>query len=181
MIFTMEEEFKVSRDLMKAVSADTRTEILKALENRQMTASELSRYLNKHVTTVAEHLELLHSSKLVDRIERPGRKWIYYKLSNVGRQMLHPQPYRIILVLTLSFLALGLGAFFIPLYSGSVFTARTQASTSALAPQVAQQIKSNVPSVDFILPLLLVLVSVVGVVYSLRKISRDYSSLRIPE
>lgn len=177
----MEEEFRVSKDLMKAVSADTRTQILKALENRQMTASELSRYLNKHVTTVAEHLELLHNSKLVDRIERPGRKWIYYKLSNVGKQMLHPQPYRIILVLTLSFLALGLGAFFIPLYSGGVFTARTQEGTSALMPQATQQVKSNTPNVDFVLPLLLVLISVVGVAYSLHKISRDYSSLKIPE
>jgi len=184
MFLIMEEELKVSRDLMRVVSASTRTEILKALENRQMTASELSRYLDKHVTTVSEHLELLHNSRLVERIERPGRKWIYYKLSNVGKQMLHPQPYRIILVLTLSFLTLGMGAFFLPLYIGGTFTARTAEQSAASAPQALQQAKtigSAGTSIDSALPVILVLIAIVGIAYSIQKIRKDYSSLRIPE
>jgi DNA-binding transcriptional ArsR family regulator len=181
MILIMEEELKVSKDLMKAVSAETRTEILKALENRQMTASELSRYLDKHVTTVAEHLELLHNSKLVERIERPGRKWIYYKLSNVGKQMLHPQPYRIILVLTLSFLTLGIGAYFIPLYTSGIFAANIYERGAASMPLAVQQTKTDASNVDFVLPVLLVLIAAVGIVYSIQKIRKDYSSLGIPE
>ncbi len=98
-----DEEFRLSRDLIKTISADTRSDILKALNKRQMTASELSRYLNKHVTTVHEHLGVLSSSKLVDKIERPGRKWIYYKLSKEGRKILHPESYKLVFVFTTLF------------------------------------------------------------------------------
>ncbi len=97
------DEFRLSRDLIKTISADTRSDILKALDKRQMTASELSRYLNKHVTTVHEHLGVLSTTKLIEKIERPGRKWIYYKLSKDGRKVLHPESYRLVFVFTTVF------------------------------------------------------------------------------
>ncbi len=89
----MEEEIKISKDLLKSVSTDTRVDILKLLEQRSMTASEISRSLNKHVTTVSEHLEVLKKSNLVVRIDRPGKKWVYYKLSKDADKILHPQSY----------------------------------------------------------------------------------------
>jgi len=181
MIVIMEEEFRVSKDLMKAVSADTRTQILKALENRQMTASELSRYLDKHVTTVAEHLGLLHSANLIERIERPGRKWIYYKLSRSGKQILHPQPYKIILVFTLSFLAFGLGMFYIPLYYQGTFTAAVVEKAATPAGQNVALPKPTSAANNVILPLFLVMISIIGIVYSITKMRKDYSSMRIPE
>lgn len=191
MISIMEEEFKVSKDLMKAVSANTRTQILRALENRQMTASELSRHLDKHVTTVAEHLELLHQSNLVERIERPGRKWIYYKLSKIGRQILHPQPYRIVLVLALSFISLSLGLLSIPMGFRENFIATFAQRASTTLKQNAESTPSALVGqtvtqrpfmyADLLLPLLLVAVAAIGAVYSIRKIRKDYSSFRVPE
>jgi len=100
----MEDELKVSKDLLKTITVDTRVKILKALEERRMTASELSRLLKKHVTTISEHLEILRKSNLVERIERPGRKWVYYKLTREGKKVLHPESYRWIAILALSFL-----------------------------------------------------------------------------
>jgi DNA-binding transcriptional ArsR family regulator len=187
----MEEEFKVSKDLMKAISADTRTQILRALESRQMTASELSRHLDKHVTTVAEHLELLHESNLIERIERPGRKWIYYKLSKIGKQMLHPQSYKVILVLAISFISLSFGLLSIPLgFRENV--AGTFAQRAALpSKQDVESLPSGsgiqgasqqpLAQVDLILPILFIAIAVVGAIYSIRKIRRDYSSFRVPE
>lgn len=102
----MEEEFKISKDLLKTVTVDTRVDILKALENRPMTASELSRFLDKHVTTVSEHLDLLKFSNLVERVERPGRKWIYYNLTKEGKKLLHPTSYKWVVVLSLVFFVL---------------------------------------------------------------------------
>lgn len=191
MISIMEEEFKVSKDLMKAVSANTRTQILRALENRQMTASELSRHLDKHVTTVAEHLELLHQSNLVERIERPGRKWIYYKLSKIGRQILHPQPYKIVLVLALSFISLSIGLLSIPMglrenfigtfaqRASTVSKQNVESTPSALVGQTVTQ--RPFMYTDLLLPLLLVAVAAIGAIYSIRKIRKDYSSFRVPE
>ncbi|MCS7106030.1 MAG: DUF5667 domain-containing protein, partial [Candidatus Aenigmarchaeota archaeon] len=119
----MEEEVKISRELLKTITVDTRVDILKALEERPMTASELSRFLNKHVTTISEHLEILRSSNLVERIERPGRKWVYYKLTKEGKKILHPTSYRWVMVLTISFLAIILGFFVwnIEAYPGDFF------------------------------------------------------------
>ena len=108
----MEEEYNISKDLLKTLSADTRVQILKSLEKRPMTASELSRFLNKHVTTITEHLELLLKSRLVERIERPGRKWIYYKLTREGKRILHPESYRWVMVLSLVFFLI-VGSFFV--------------------------------------------------------------------
>ena len=106
-----EEEFRVSKSMLKTISAETRTDILKALENRPMTASELSRYLKKHVTTVSEHLDMLKDYGLVERIERPGRKWIYYKLTGGGNKILHPRNYRVVFVLSTIFLIFLSGTF----------------------------------------------------------------------
>jgi len=107
-----EEKFQVSKNLLKTLTVDTRTNILKALEERPMTASELSRYLNKHVTTVSEHLDLLRNSELVERVERPGRKWIYYKLTKPGQRVLHPESYRWIFVLSITFICFISGLYF---------------------------------------------------------------------
>lgn len=108
----MEEEFKISKKLLKTLTADTRANILKVLEERPMTASELSRKLNKHVTTIAEHLEKLRDSDLIERIERPGRKWVYYRLAKQGKRVLHPESYRWVLIFGISLLC-----FFSSLYT----------------------------------------------------------------
>jgi DNA-binding transcriptional ArsR family regulator len=103
-----EEEMKVSKNLMKTLTVDTRADILKKLEKRPMTASELSRKLGKHVTTVSEHLDILKNSDLVERVERPGRKWIYYKLTKPAEKILHPTSYRwsfMLLVVLFSFVS----------------------------------------------------------------------------
>jgi DNA-binding transcriptional ArsR family regulator len=119
----MEDEVKISRELLKTISADTRVEILKALEERPMTASELSRFLKKHVTTISEHLDLLKNSNLVERVERPGRKWVYYKLSKDGKKILHPTSYRWVMILSISFLAILTGFFVwnVEAYPGDLF------------------------------------------------------------
>jgi len=116
------EEFKIPRKMLKTIIADTRVDILKALEERPMTASELSKKLKKHVTTISEHLELLKNSNLVERIERPGRKWVYYKLTKEGKKILHPESYRWIAIIVVSFLLFS--SYFIltvNAYPGSIF------------------------------------------------------------
>jgi hypothetical protein len=53
------------------------------------------------VTTVAEHMAMLESSQLVERKERPGHKWVYYKLTKKADDILHPRDYyKFVLILT---------------------------------------------------------------------------------
>src|SRR5438445_7755156 len=130
----MEEELKVSKNLLKSITVETRANILKALENRPMTASELSRHLSKHVTTVTEHLDQLRDLNLVERVERPGRKWIYYRLTKTSQNILSPKPfYKLVLTLVVSFITLAAGIFILPLQISSFHTLQTGISPNALS------------------------------------------------
>jgi DNA-binding transcriptional ArsR family regulator len=129
----MDQEIPLSKDVMKAVSEETRTSILHALERRPMTASEISRALGKHVTTIAQHMAMLEGSKLVERNARPGRKWVYYKLTKHADDIMHPKNYyKFVVILTAA----------VVLMSGALF-----ASGSAMPGDLLYPVKRGVEGV----------------------------------
>jgi DNA-binding transcriptional ArsR family regulator len=87
----MQEEGSVTLDAesLKALSSEARAKILKALDKKRMTLSDLSRELDLAKPTLKEHLAKLESTKLVRKADE-GRKWKYYSLSRKGRIILHP-------------------------------------------------------------------------------------------
>src|SRR5207245_7251314 len=82
----------------KALASDVRVGILKRLDVRRETVTDLSGLLNLSKPTLLEHLEKLQAAGLVKRIDE-GRKWIYYALSDKGRKILHPERAAITLAL----------------------------------------------------------------------------------
>ena len=80
----------MDRQSLKAVSSETRQEILKLLAKRPYTASELSKITGKHVTTMAEHMATLEKSELIYRKES-GNKWKYYALTAKGESVVKPE------------------------------------------------------------------------------------------
>ncbi len=87
----MQEEGSVTLDTesMKALSSEARGRILRALDEKKMTLSDLSRALELSKPTLKEHLAKLESTQLVRKADE-GRKWKYYSLSRKARQILHP-------------------------------------------------------------------------------------------
>lgn len=81
---------EIDRETIKALSSDTRIEILKALSQRRYTISELSRKLGIAVPTVFEHIKKLENAELVVRKET-GHKWIYYEITEKGRSIIKPK------------------------------------------------------------------------------------------
>lgn len=83
---------KVTLDMetFKALASETRLSVLRALDERRKTLSELARELELNKATVHEHLQLLDATGLVIKKDE-GRKWIYYELSWRGQRLLHPQ------------------------------------------------------------------------------------------
>jgi len=71
-----------------ALSSDTRVEIIKALNIRPMTVSELAVHLDLAKSTVHEHLCILADRGMVTKDE--DRKWRYYSLSERMRLILRP-------------------------------------------------------------------------------------------
>lgn len=134
----------IDRQTLHALQADTRQSILKMLSKRPYTASELSKHLGKHVTTITEHLNVLEKSNVVRKKESTN-KWIYYELTDKGSKFFRPY-YSWVLVLSVSLIAfvVGLSQVFFASYSASTFTAGEMLKTTqdAAAPAIAQTTES---------------------------------------
>lgn len=106
----MFEKVKLTYEEIRALASDTRKDILKRLLKKPHTATRLSKILKKHVTTISEHLDILEEAGLVERIERPGRKWVFYQITQKGRKILRPKkPVYIAITLAVLILTVSVG------------------------------------------------------------------------
>jgi len=97
----------IDKKVLKALNADTRQEIIKLLAKRPYTASELSKLLDKHVTTVSEHLTTLERSGLISKRDTTN-KWVYYALSNKGEKIFSTS-FSWVIIFSLSVISLFIG------------------------------------------------------------------------
>jgi len=100
----------IDKNVLKALSNETRQEIIKLMTKRPYTASELSKKLNKHVTTITEHLTILEKAGLVRRKDSTN-KWVYYCLSEKGEKLFKPKYYSWVITLCLSVIVLFAGIY----------------------------------------------------------------------
>jgi DNA-binding transcriptional ArsR family regulator len=133
----------------RALASEVRVEVLKRLDERRMTVTDLANALQLSKPTLLEHLEKLQAAELVKRIDE-GRKWIYYDLTGRGKKILHPERVTIVVSLCLSFFlaASGIVAIASGLTSGVLYGPGAGPSTT-YQPQSAG-FSSSIP------PLLLV-------------------------
>jgi len=87
---SMEEKITLERDVFKALASDTRVQILKLLNIRRHTQSELAVSLNLSIPTVKEHLDAMEKAGLVKPVEE-GYKWKYYELTEKSKCILDPE------------------------------------------------------------------------------------------
>lgn len=132
-------------DAFKALASDTRLEILKALDVRRLTVTELGRVLDLNKATVFEHLKQLTAAGLVKK-EDEGRKWIYYRLTWKGKNILHPEDAQIFLLLSTA--ALGMGGAVFALgrafeWWGGLSVAGSEESAAPSAPEADQMSDEN--------------------------------------
>lgn len=118
MSLSQEEKITLDRNAFKALASNTRVNILKALEANQRTVSELARELEMNKATMYQHLEQLRQAGLVKRMDGPERlktvksgphqapvpgpprKWVYYKLTFKGKNVVNPGKVRFAVMLT---------------------------------------------------------------------------------
>jgi len=75
-------------DVYRALSSDTRMDILNTLMEGERTPTDISSKLNKSKATIVEHLDKLREADLVEKIEVNGRKWVFYKLTQRGKSVI---------------------------------------------------------------------------------------------
>src|SRR6059036_3843452 len=124
----------LDQESFKALASDVRVGILKRLDVRRETVTDLSNLLSLSKPTLLEHLEKLQSAGLVKRVDE-GRKWIYYELSDKGRKILHPERVAITLVLGLAVALAAIGAFLVISASSGGLGAAPMYNASAPAAQ----------------------------------------------
>jgi len=119
----------------RALASEVRVEVLKKLDERRATVTDLANALSLSKPTLLEHLEKLQAADLVKRVDE-GRKWIYYELTGRGRKILHPERVTIVVSLCLSVLLAAVG----------VFALATGFTTGMLAAPGGSTVAFNQPS-----------------------------------
>jgi len=166
----------IDRDVLKVISVDTRMDILKILAEGERNPSFISKKLHKSDATIIEHLETLQKAGLVKKIETPGKKWVFYTLTERGKGIISSKGRRLVIVLGISLLALGGGI--LNLFMSSQF-AQTRFLTQTLGEKAAAPAVQNASTVAQtaasaaqpfpLLSLLLFAIFFIGIVYYLRK------------
>ena len=77
-------ELSLTQSDFKALSSESRTKILKILEGRNYTLSELSAKTGMAAPTIKQHASILVDSGLIE-LRDEGRKWKYYELTEAGK------------------------------------------------------------------------------------------------
>lgn len=102
---------KVTLDMatFKALASDTRLDILRALDGKKMSLKDICTATNLNKATLHEHLLKLNEAGLVNKNERDGHKWVYYRLTWKGECLLHPENTRIVVLFSVTFMTLFVG------------------------------------------------------------------------
>ncbi len=99
----------LDRETFKALASDTRLDILRSLDGKNMSLKDICTATNLNKATLHEHLVKLNGAGLIKKNERDGHKWVYYKLTWKGECLLHPENTRIVVLFTTTFIALLVG------------------------------------------------------------------------
>ncbi|MBS3055217.1 MAG: winged helix-turn-helix transcriptional regulator [Candidatus Aenigmarchaeota archaeon] len=166
----MEEKITlIDRDVLKVLAADTRMDILKILGEGARTPSDISKKLKKSDATIVEHLEVLTKAGLVTKVEQPGKKWVFYTLTDRGQGIISSKSRRLIIILSTSILAIAasVGTYF---YQGQTsFQAIAQKEAAPLASNAAGTTTSIVSQSPYLLYAseFLLVAGFIGIVYYL--------------
>jgi len=94
-------EVTLGSNEFKALSSDNRVKILKMLNERKFTLTEISKKLGLTSPSSKQHLDILLKSQLVQLIDE-GRKWKYYELTRKGKDLIDAEERQTTVLLLLS-------------------------------------------------------------------------------
>lgn len=72
----------------RALSSTVRAELLAELEDTEKILTDLSVKVGRSKATTLEHLEKLAEAGLIERVETPGKKFVFYRITRSGKEAL---------------------------------------------------------------------------------------------
>jgi DNA-binding transcriptional ArsR family regulator len=146
-----EEKITLDRKVFRTLASGTRIEMLKSLDRRRKTLTELSKQFGMSVSTIKEHLDNLVSVGLIEQKDE-GHKWKYYELTRKGKRILHPEETKIWILLGISVLGMvGIGYDLIQrFYSVSFLGVGRVERIAPMAEAVEKGVIQTVPIVPYL-------------------------------
>lgn len=92
-------ELILSANDFKALSSDTRVQIIKLLAGRNYNLTELSGKLKLSAPSIKQHVDVLLDNGLIVQLDEK-HKWKYYSLSRKGRKLVEPYNTQVLIVLS---------------------------------------------------------------------------------
>jgi DNA-binding MarR family transcriptional regulator len=133
--YFVDDEIVMSRDMLRAIGTGTRTNILKALRERQKTQSELAAELRISAPTVLEHVGQLEKAGLIELVpEYADKKWKYYRLTRTGRGLVEGRRMSIVMLLASGSAIITAGLLFLYIAMPAIIIALTGAPVATTAP-----------------------------------------------
>ncbi len=144
----MEDKITLEKGVFKALASDTRVKMLKLLDKRRHTQSEIASDLGFSIPTVKEHLSEMENAGLVKQVDE-GYKWKYYELTEKSKCILDPDRKRVWIVLGFWIISAAavITVFFSNMFSGGIGflgSSKTQA-LSAEAPMMQRAVQESAP------------------------------------
>ncbi|MFH1586424.1 MAG: winged helix-turn-helix domain-containing protein [Candidatus Diapherotrites archaeon] len=129
-------ELTLSSTEFKALSSDTRVQIIKLLKERNHTLTEIASKMEMASPSIKQHLDILLKSEIIEQIDE-GRKWKYYTLTRKGKNLLEGDESDTTILIVLSISAIALVGFLL-LFASSFgiyyMSTGTLASSETMAP-----------------------------------------------
>lgn len=72
----------------RILSSPTRMDILNELSTNEKIPTDLSSRLKKSKATIIEHLERMQEAGFVEKVQTPGKKFVYYRITSKGKTAL---------------------------------------------------------------------------------------------
>ncbi|MBP2142951.1 DNA-binding transcriptional ArsR family regulator [Methanococcus voltae] len=135
-------QIEIDKKVIKALSARSRVKILKKLNQKRYTVTELSKALNLSKSTVHEHLSIMLDGGLVEKHD-DGHKWIYYGMTSKGKLILNSQFEKTIVLFPLSVVAFVSGFYSLFIYGKGTIVSPMMARTTAISYGEATKDSAN--------------------------------------
>ena len=141
----------VDREVLKVLSTDTRMDILKILAEGKRNPSFVAKKLKKSDATIVEHLKVMEKAGLVKKTTAPGKKWVFYSLTERGTGIVSSKSRKLVIILSTSLIGIvaGVGMLGSSLYSaglskGEMLARGAQEAAPAAAPTAAEALDTVV-------------------------------------
>lgn len=169
------EELRLTPNILKTIGENTKMMILKMLSSGPKIPTDISRKLNKSTPTIVEHLEKLSSVGLVEKKVQEGKKYVFYSLTETGRELIFNRGrlsivlYGSIALFVAGILLLGFSSYSNISYQASALAVPANRSTTAVQASI-QSTSLAVLNLASIIILILAFVLLFVYIAKLRKI-----------